>query len=687
MGIAIVASPVKQYLPTKADKDELLDRIQSDLETAYPIFEPRLDARNRNADFYANRQWTAEEIAKHTEQFRKAYVFNEIQNKVDHLVGTQMQTRLDAKCMPRERGDEAQAELLTYLVKWAEQVNNLEYVETEVFLEALLGGVGVSVVRWEREDIQYGYPKIEKVPANEIMWDVHSRKMDLTDARWMARTMIMTRMDAAEIFPQHLKLIDRANLMDSYLFKDTSSLMSTHQKEIYNRKYNETPGKDLLQVIEHYERFKRYRYTVADDIAGKVYEFDTDKEAQAMYDGLVEGYTSEGNVLVNPDASPRIALVVDTTDGFIQTIIIGDEVAEYEMTSLTDYPFVLNFAYFLDGEYWGFVDSLIDPQRLVNTFFSQWEYQLGASTKNLITVVASMLRKGVSIEDVRRELSKTAPVLDVYQHEAIKTWGNVPVNPELFQGIMFGIQRMTDYAGGKNALGLQENAAESGRAVLARAEQGGIGRLPLFDKLRFWRVNLTLRLVWYIKNFMANGQIVRLMGIDEDVQFVELDTGVLDTLKEIKVDIIIDEAVKSDSMKERNFQQMKELFAVIPGLPPEIVSNIMLEYSGLPQSKKSEIQKQLAFYQEYMAQKNETMKEEKMTQEVKDSLRKKSLREMMEGSDQLQEAEQELKKKEKTVKTQLDDIEKMRMQMAEQQNSPTEINQAQNKFLTAEELQ
>lgn len=688
MGLISYKLPARKYLPTADESGDIISRVRNDLEAAYPIFEKRLSSRNRNMDFYSNKQWTDEEIFKHFEQNRKPYVFNEIQSKVDHLVGTQMQTRLDAKCMPREKGDEAPAELLTYLVKWAEQVNTLEYIESDVFQEALIGGVGAALVRWEKEDINYGYPKVEKVPINELMWDVHSRKMDMSDARWMARILVMTKMDAIEMFPQHEDLINASQLLSSYLFKDTSHFLSDFQKEIYNRNVNATPGRDLIQVIEHYEKVKKYNYTVADEIADKMWQFDNQKEAEALYNGLVEEYTSAGNVLLNPDGTARVAIVIDMTDAYVQTVIIGDQVADYNWTALTDFPFVLVFAYFVDGEYWGFVDSLIDPQKLVNTFFSQWEYQLGASTKNMTTVISSMLRRGLTIEDVRREISKTAPVLDVYQHDAIRTWPNVPVNPELFQGIMFGIDRMTNYAGGKNALGLQENAAESGRAVLARAEQGGIGRLPLFDKLRLWRLNLTLRLVWYIKNFMPNGQIIRLIGADDDVQFIEVDDGVLDTLQEIKVDIIIDEAVKSDSMKERYFQQMKELFAVIPGLPPEIISNIMLEYSSIPQSKKGEIQKQLEFYKNYMQQQAEAAKQQKLSQEVQDNLTKKMIRQQLEGSQELQASHDQLKKEQKNVKTQLDDIEQMRLDIAQQQaDNPQQIAQLQNKLNTPEELQ
>ena len=42
-------------------------------------------------------QWTELEEEAHYQQGREPFVFNEIQHKVDHLVGTQTQTRLDIK--------------------------------------------------------------------------------------------------------------------------------------------------------------------------------------------------------------------------------------------------------------------------------------------------------------------------------------------------------------------------------------------------------------------------------------------------------------------------------------------------------------------------------------------------------------------------------------------------------------
>ena len=131
---------------------------------------------------------------------------------------------------------------------------------------------------------------------------------------------------------------------------------------------------------------------------------------------------------------------------------------------------------------------------------------------------------------------------------------------------------------------------------------------------------------------------------------------------------------------------MKELFAVMPGLPPEIIANIMLEYSGIPQSKKREISEQLQFYQQYIQQKAEAAKQEKLTQEVKDSLVKRMIKEQLTQAEQVEEAAAELKKRQKRVKAQLDDIESMRMEREENALGPTEVSSLADKAQTNEEI-
>jgi hypothetical protein len=646
------------------DSAKRLEVVHGDLEKISYVFEEKQVKGRRNQDWYASRQWTDDEKEAHHRQRRHPFVFNEIQHKVDHLIGTQTQTRMDAKVMPREKGDELAAQLLTAIVKWVEQVNAIEHVETQVFTDGLLKGFGAAVVRWEMEDFIHGYPKVEKVPMNQLYWDLSAKSLDLSDARWMARVQRLQRGTLYELFPDNIEEIkDAANHEGTDGYPSILQIKTKLEEELDTR-YGSSwqySDRDYVDLVEHYEKIRIKQYVVLDDITGRINRFDEYTEAQDYYKGLMTTYSENGEPLYMADGTSRVAFVTTTVDKMLQTIIVGDTVISSTLTDLSDFPFVVFFAYFSDGDFWAFVDSLIDPQYLVNRFFSQWDYTLGASHKNMITVQESLLKRGWSVEKVRQEISRTAPVIPVMNHAAIEPRPNNPVNPELFQGIMFGIGRMNDYAGGRNALGLQESAAESGRAVIARAEQGGLARLPLFDKLRNWRQNLTYRLLWWIKGYMSPAQMLRIVGKDDSIKFTNIDDLVLSGLREIKTDVVVDEATKSESIRERQYQQTVQFFQTVQGLVPgDIVVDMLLELSELPESKKDEMRSKLEFSQAYQQQKEQQQNEQKLQQQVVDAQKRKSIKEMLERDEELKDATEQVRKSQKEMSKEVDELQRLR---------------------------
>lgn len=645
----------------KLDKEQSFDRVIGHIEEAGDFHAEKNTIGNRNYAFYKGIQWTRNELLAHEKQFRYAYVFNEIQNKIDHMIGTQTQTRLDSKSVPREKGDEAVAELITNLIKWSEQTNNLEYTETDVFTSQLIRGAGASVIKWKKEDIQYGYPCIEKVPITELLWDRNSKNIDLSDCRWMARIQYITKMDAMEMYPQYSNDIENASLRDITLTgydcytRWNNSRYGTDYQEL---KSSRLEDEGLIPLIEHYEKVKVYKYIVADGIQNKTYEFDSKKQAKSFYEGMKSEYASQGQILINSDGESAIAMDRIIKSQVVQTICIGHISVYHNWTALDSLPYDIAFCFFDNGDYWSYVDILIDPQILVNRYFSQWDYILGSSSKNALTVMESLLKKGFTIEDLRREISKTVTVIPVNQHGAINPLPNQQVNPELFQGIQYAIGRMNDYVGGRNVMGLQENAAESGRAVNARTEQAGISRLPLFDRLRLWRQSLTYKIVWYIKNFMPIGQVVRVVGLENELNYYKIEEELLDTIREIKIDIIVDEANKSDTVNERYFTIIKELAAQTQ-FPPEILSPMMIEFSNLPQTKKDKLLSMFEFYKEYQQKQMAMQEEQKMQKEVDSSIKKKKMRDQLKMDDDLLQQEQEVELKRKNIKEKLEELDAM----------------------------
>ena len=200
MEIRKYTAPAAKVLNEQFEED-LYYSIRDSIDSTSEFFELKHETGFRNADYYASRQWTQEELDAHIRQYRRAYVFNEIRQIVDNIVGTENQTRMDSKILAREKGDEVAAECLTSIVKWCEQVNDLETIATEVFKDGIIKGYGAAVIRWSNEDVVHGYPKIEKIPFGELRWDINSKEINLKDSRWMARVQRVSRMDAYEMMP------------------------------------------------------------------------------------------------------------------------------------------------------------------------------------------------------------------------------------------------------------------------------------------------------------------------------------------------------------------------------------------------------------------------------------------------------------------------------------------------------
>lgn len=102
------------------------------------------------------------------------------------------------------------------------------------------------------------------------------------------------------------------------------------------------------------------------------------------------------------------------------------------------------------------------------------------------------------------------------------------------------------------------------------------------------------------------------------------------SIKEIKYDIVIEEAVKTDTMRERYFQIMKEMLQVMPDLPSEIRLPILVEYSPLPQTKKDQILNMLELYQQYIQQRMQMGEEQKLIKEAEDSVKRRLIKKQLE---------------------------------------------------------
>lgn len=624
----------------RTESDELQEqflKIKLDIEQAQVVFLPRNEQSRMNVRYCQQNQWDAEEINAFEVQGRIPYVFDQISPKISHLLGTEKTTRLDSSVVAMEKGDEPMAALLSKIVKWAEQMNHIERVQSAVFNDMCKKAVGWTVVRWAMKDIVNGFPSVERIPVYQMMWDLSCVESDGSDMKWMCRLMPIRQSEALELYPEYEDLIEKCTTdTGTFLGVDIRDVMTERQQwETFYDVGGNFNKSSFILIAEYYEKVKDYEFIVIDTVMDDVVAFDTEPEAKEYCDGLKDGYLAAGTMLEGEDGTELVFISTNTKDRFYQSLVVGEHIAHRIAVDLPRFPYIQAFANFDDGDYWAPVDALIDPQRFYNRMVSESDNQIGRGNKHLSTVVPSMLENGWDINDVATAKSKTGAVIPVKNHDAVKLWPNLPASSDLGNMLSLAKEFMIESSGGMNALGLQENAAESGVAVKYRQQAAGTGRLELFDNLRVWRKQVTELMVWYMKNYLSEAQVLRITGKDGAQEFIELDDGVMDTIRELSTDIIITEQSDTETSKQMQYQHVMEVFKVAGDtIPAELKLIVMLEMSDMEPAIKEKILGGIDFYQQYMQQKAQLNHDDKLKQQVADSIQRTQIKAEMLGDPQ-----------------------------------------------------
>ncbi len=120
----------------------------------------------------------------------------------------------------------------------------------------------------------------------------------------------------------------------------------------------------------------------------------------------------------------------------------------------------------------------------------------------------------------------------------------------------------------------------------------------LFDSLRRYRKEQGRLMLWYIKEFLSDGRLIKI-GEPDEAQYVPL----IRQSDTYEYDVIVDDTPTSPNMKERTWGLIMQMFPVLQHMPmpPEAMLEL-LKYSPMPQTLVSKLQQIAAQTQQRMAQ-------------------------------------------------------------------------------------
>lgn len=524
-------------------------RFEEAEQSAYDAHETALRARN----YYNGTQLTSDEISELAKRGQPAIVINLIRAEVNWMLGYEMQSRVDPKAYPRNPNDEAAADTATDALRFVADSVKYDKVRSKVWENLVIEGMGGAEVVHK-----FAPPMKEpKIVVNRYAWDrlfvdPHAMENDYSDARYKGAVIWSDMDDLAEQYPDKKDLIEAS-------IGPHDARTDTFEDKPYYTVWSDPSRRRCRVVLIYYIEGGQWKW------------------CKFTKGGVLEGGDVE---------------YVDENGESVCPLIIRSMYVEH------------------DNGFHGVVKDFLDPQDEVNKRRSKLLHQMNSrqtwGPKGAVKSVAAM----------KRELAKPDGHVEI-EDEFVMNTRETGVSP-------FNIINNADHAAGQFNLYAESKAnidrmgansalqgttgSTSGRAKMVD-QQGGLMEIaPVYERLREFDDEIYRHLWMRVRQLWTQEKWVRVTDKEGAARFVGLNqpvtlmdalsqmpqeqvvayarqyqlqpndprlqqvVGVQNSVAEMDVDIIIEDAPDTVTLEGETFEQIVQISTAQPGsVPPDVL--------------------------------------------------------------------------------------------------------------------
>lgn len=510
-------------------------------------------------DFSAGRQWSDEDRAILEEQRRPPVTFNRISRTLNAVIGLEVSNRQEARFIPRGNEDTGFNTMLTDAARWTRDLCDAEDEETEAFGDLNTCGMGWTETMMDYEEDPDGMLQIDRADPLTMYWDSNSTKKNLADARWMARVGLMSLDQVLENWEHY----DGGGSSEEYL-ENESEPHDSSPPWYDNSDASKRGHINNIEVV-HYQWYEKQEF-VRVKSGDRMIEFTPTK-----FSRIKERIEEMG-----------LKYVKQKRRVYYKAISIGGKVYEKEECAVQEGGFTFKCMTGMRDRnkkmWFGLVAIMIDPQRWANKWLAQTMHIMNTNAKGgVMAEIGAFANPSAAERDWAKSdafIEMEAGGLDKIREREM---GKFPQG--VHELMKYAVESISDTPGiNQELMGLV--GKEQPGVLESMRKQAGVTMLSvMFDALRLYRKRQARTLAAFIREYMSDGRLIRVVG-PEGAKYVPL----LRDQVSMKYDTIIDEAPTSHNQKEKVMQilltlvpQMME--AGMPPPPPDV-----LEYLPVPES-------------------------------------------------------------------------------------------------------
>lgn len=507
---------------------------------------------------YDSEQWSREDAQDVMDRGQNPVVYNEIKPAIDWMIGTERRSRVDFYVVAEDDGREAEDDATnkTKLLKYLDDTNRAPFERSYAAEDMFKAGLGWLEIGLRGD--RTGVPLFVGAESwRNILWDSNDRRRDLSNARYLFRIKIVDYDVALAIFPDKKEQLDRC-IQEGDELSVFSSWMSgsglISGLDAFGANSDEidfiTPKpvglfnpRKRVMLLECWSREPQRRPASSDGLGDPV-EFKMRVSIMTEHDTLIEAWSP-----YNHD----------------------------------QFPFVPLWAYInrRTGLPYGPILPMLGPQEALNHRMSK---AIMEAASNQLKIEEDAISEAMDIDELRDEMNAPDGIM-IFKSGALS--GNrVAERPSAgaaTQQLMLAERdkssmRSTSGVTGENR-GETTNAT-SGKAVIAKQEQGSLLTAELFDNLLLARQmegDLTLSMA---EQFVRAPMTIRVAGEGRKVERTKInqpqaDGTYLNDITARRAHFTVGEHAWKQSYAESAFASLMEVLTQLAAAAPQVVVNLL----------------------------------------------------------------------------------------------------------------
>jgi hypothetical protein len=543
---------------------------------------------DRCAAFYDGNQLTVEEKEEYDRRGIAPVVVNQIKPLVNSLLGLEAKTRADWRVQADSDEQQELCEAMSDKLFEAERETQADMACSEAFACQIKAGIGWVAVT--RNADPFGYPyRVEDVDRNEIYWDWHARKRDLSDARYLVREKWYPVDTVCAYFPE-----------DSTLIRAASSGWAPEFLELRHLDDNLSRAYDTETSSGWYDQDWRHTDTRMVCLREIWYRVPVSGKVITLPDGRTVEYDKKNpiHVLAVNEGYATVKKAVYTK--LRVSLWVGPHKLQDEDYGKNQMPYVPFWGYREDKSRvpYGIIRDLVPLQREINARRSKLQWLLAA--KRVQADSDALDQNYNDFNDLADEVARPDALIVTNPNRrngnAVMVETDLALTAQQFNVMADAGDQMQRVAGLYNSMLGATDGAKSGTAIQSLVDQGNGMQADILDNYRFARQLVGQRLMELIAQDLAGQEVTIMAGEDGRQKPVVINRPVIDSLtgmeyRENDVSKALFKVALADvpSTPAYRAQAMTMLAEVMKSLPPQLQAAMVpyyLESTEIPKRQE-----------------------------------------------------------------------------------------------------